>query len=83
MMDKRSLMQKIYELGFAMDDMALYLDTHPKDKRALNYYHELHEQYRMVWKEYNDNCAPLTDKTVMNPNYWDWNTNRMPWEGGC
>ena len=37
MMDKRSLMQKIYELGFAMDDMALYLDTHPKDKRALNY----------------------------------------------
>lgn len=82
-MDRQSLMQKIYELGFAMDDMALYLDTHPKDIRALNYYHELYEQYRIVWKEYNNNCAPLTDKTVMNTNYWDWNTSPMPWEGGC
>ena len=34
----RTLMQRIYEASFAVDDIVLYLDTHPDDMNALNYY---------------------------------------------
>jgi spore coat protein JB len=83
MTEQTNLIQKIYELGFAIDDITLYLDIHPNDMRALNYYHEIHENYKHFWKEYNENCAPLTDRTVTNKTNWNWNEERMPWEGGC
>jgi spore coat protein JB len=83
MIEQTNLIQRIYELGFAIDDITLYLDIHPNDMRALNYYHEIHENYKRFWKEYNENYAPLTDRTVTNKTSWNWNKERMPWEGGC
>ena len=37
-MDRQSLMQKIMELSFTLDDVALFLDTHPDDQAALEYF---------------------------------------------
>ena len=37
-MDRKVCLKKIYELGFAITETALYLDTHPEDKDALEYY---------------------------------------------
>ena len=34
----RKLMKRINDASFAMDDVILYLDTHPDDRNALNYY---------------------------------------------
>ena len=34
----RKLMKRIDDASFAMDDVILYLDTHPDDRNALNYY---------------------------------------------
>ena len=36
--DKELLMRQIMEAGFAMDDVALFLDTHPENQDALRYY---------------------------------------------
>ncbi|KIR03912.1 hypothetical protein P261_02727 [Lachnospiraceae bacterium TWA4] len=83
MMDQTNLMQKIYELGFAMDDMILYLDTHPEDNNALSYYHEVQKNYQKLWTEYNNQVRPLTNKTEVNTQIWNWNVGKMPWEGGC
>ena len=33
-----SLMNQIGEASFAMDDAALFLDTHPNDMAAMQYY---------------------------------------------
>ena len=33
--DKELLMRQIMEAGFAMDDVALFLDTHPENQDAL------------------------------------------------
>ena len=37
---KCTLMRRIMELGFYIDDIGLYLDTHPDDCRSLARYHE-------------------------------------------
>ena len=34
-MDSKELMKKIMEYGFAITDLGLYLDTHPKDTDSL------------------------------------------------
>ena len=38
MNESKDLMNVIYETGFVIDDVLLYLDTHPCDKKALEYY---------------------------------------------
>ena len=36
--DKEKMLRYVQELGFAIDDVVLYLDTHPTDEDALMYY---------------------------------------------
>ena len=36
--DKKKLLRYIQEVAFAIDDVVLYLDTHPYDEEALKYY---------------------------------------------
>ena len=40
---KKELLQFIDQVSFAIDDLLLFLDTHPKEKRALEYYTQLSE----------------------------------------
>ena len=42
--DKAQMLRYIQELGFAIDDVVLYLDTHPTDEDALRYY----EKYKKM-----------------------------------
>ncbi|MDD6570952.1 MAG: spore coat protein CotJB [Thermoflexaceae bacterium] len=79
--DRCDLMKSIYEIGFSLDDMILYLDTHPKDREALDYYHKLHKQYHELVRLYSRNYGPLFAKDVHNENYFSWVNRPMPWEG--
>ena len=38
---KKELLQSIDQVSFAIDDLLLFLDTHPGEKRALEYFSEL------------------------------------------
>ena len=79
--DRCDLMKSIYEIGFSLDDMILYLDTHPKDREALDYYHKLYKQYHELVRLYSRNYGPLFAKDVHNENYFSWVNRPMPWEG--
>ena len=37
-MTKNELLKMITEVSFVMDELRLYLDTHPDDQKALDYY---------------------------------------------
>ena len=52
-MNRDQLMDMINQASFAMDDVLLYLDTHPCDQAALNYYHSVanRSEERRVGKE--------------------------------
>ena len=44
-MNKDDLFNKIQSLGFVLYDTALFLDTHPENKLALDFYRENQEWY--------------------------------------
>ena len=55
---KKAQMKIVRETGFAMLDAALYLDTHPKDEKAMDYFNKYQTLYREACKEY-EACSGL------------------------
>lgn len=76
-----NLMKSIYEIGFSLDDTILYLDTHPSDREALDYYHKLRKEYDELIKMHAINYGPLFANDVHNDDYFCWVNRPMPWEG--
>ncbi len=81
--DQARMLRYIQELGFAIDDVVLYLDTHPKDEDALMYYEKYKKMYREASKEYAQYYGPLVNENVNTENGWAWVKGPWPWEGGC
>ncbi|MDO4295814.1 MAG: spore coat protein CotJB [bacterium] len=82
MNERELLMTRISETGFAVDDILLYLDTHPNDSSALQFYTEAVQQYRTAKAEYEAKYAPLSVDQVNVQNGWTWVQGPWPWEGG-
>ena len=80
--DKELLMRQSMEAGFAMDDVVLFLDTHPENQDALRYYKPVRDMRDQSMAAYERRFGPLryTDVTSMS---WNWVTEKWPWEGGC
>lgn len=78
---QEELLQFIYETGFAIDDIVLFLDTHPDDEKALAYYHKYKTLHSEAMKEYAKNYGPLLKTQVTSENCWTWNAGPWPWEG--
>ena len=77
---REELLKKIMECKFAVNDLALYLDTHPNDRRALQM-HNMHvEELKEKMKEYENRFGPLTIEAQMNR--WQWVEDKWPWERG-
>ena len=84
---RKELLQKINEVSFAVNDITLYLDTHPCDEKALAYYEEMSEMREKALKEYARLYGPLTIDTGNDSDLksWQWMEQPFPWEqeGGC
>ena len=74
------LLRNIDILSFFVVDMALYLDTHPDDAAAIEYYAEIKDKYVQFMKKYSDYYGPLSMEYMVNDNYWMWVATPMPWE---
>ena len=79
-MDKRRCMQNIYELGFVLTESILYLDTHPDDTEAIEYYSQMRDELLKHMDYYAKNFGPLNYFNIESQNYWTWVSTPMPWE---
>lgn len=80
MLDKKKCMVNIYQAQFALTEAVLFLDTHPCDAEALNYYNDVKEKYNKAMDYYAENYGPLLAANVTSENYWMWVATPMPWE---
>ncbi|QNM05095.1 spore coat protein CotJB [Qiania dongpingensis] len=77
------LMTQIYQYSFAVDDVLLYLDTHPDDQDALAYYQCMRDARETAVAAYECQFGPLTKDGVKDSaDYWTWVNGPWPWEGG-
>ena len=82
---RQDLLNWINIVSFAVDDVKLFLDTHPCDQNALAYFEEYKCLRNKALKEYAKYYGPLTIDTADTPaDCWKWVCEPWPWQmGGC
>ena len=83
---RKDMMNQINQVSFAVDDAKLFLDTHPCDIEALEFFQKYSEIRNRLLKEYAMYYGPLTIDTVVESctDRWNWINEPWPWqEGGC
>ena len=67
-------------LSFAIQELALYLDTHPNDEEALELYRTYQKMYHKGEMEYTEMCGPLTHSMPTDAKKYTWLNDPWPWE---
>lgn len=87
---EEQLLCQIYAVSFVLDDIRLYMDTHPKDKSGLELLKETVKTRKKLLKEFAAQFYPLTmdcmaDIYEQNPasECYCWEKGPLPWEGAC
>lgn len=80
MSGKRALEKEIARLSFSMDELRLFLDTHPKDTQALAAFVELKKKRRERIEQYHELYGPLDAYSGGGSEHWNWLQQPWPWE---
>ena len=77
---REEIIREIRYLEFGITELALYLDTHPEDQKALC----LHRKYCKQVKELKDKYQKVYGPLIINYpcNKWRWLEEPWPWERG-
>ena len=73
-------MSELQVLGFALHDLALYLDTHRDDKEALEVYRAYQKIYHDAMMQFNEQQTPINHSMPNNNERYDWLNAPWPWE---
>ena len=77
---RREMINRIRCLEFAINELALYLDTHPEESKALCLHRKYTKEVRELKDKYQKVYGPLTINFPCNK--WRWLEEPWPWEGG-
>ena len=83
---QKDLLQWINIVSFTLNDIQLFLDTHPSSQPAMEYFDSFHAERKAALKEYARLYGPLTVDTVNTSacDTWNWIHSPWPWQkGGC
>lgn len=79
-MTEREIMnKKLSAYQFMVQDLKLYLDTHPMDAETVKKLEEYTEKASKLKKEFEEKFGPLTS-SQNNSNRWKWIKAPWPWE---
>ncbi|MBQ8834547.1 MAG: spore coat protein CotJB [Oscillospiraceae bacterium] len=73
-------MTELQALGFAIQELALYLDTHREDREALELYRDYQKMYEKCRQEFRRNHGPLNHGAASESENYDWLDDPWPWE---
>ncbi len=79
MTERENLMKQIMEYCFAAHEWNLYLDTHPMDRMALEYFRNTSKKAKELKKQYAEKFGPITASDVKDETEWTWVTQPWPW----
>ena len=70
---------ELQTLGFVIQELALYLDTHRDDLDALELYRQYQKYYQKGKETYEKMCGPLSHHAITEGSY-QWLDDPWPWE---
>lgn len=71
---------ELQALNFAIQELALYLDTHREDREALELYRNYQQMYERCREEFKKNHGPLNHMGASDSETYDWLDDPWPWE---
>jgi len=78
--------QMLFDIGiidFVLVDLMEYLDTHPFDQAAMDYFNHYAKIKNQMVKEFSQKYYPLTKDLAESNKEWRWGSAPLPWEGAC
>lgn len=78
--EQEKLLNKLQVCDFVLTEAALYLDTHPNNSMALDYYNRHNKMREDILKEYVEKYGPISKGENQSKNNWEWISNPWPWE---
>ena len=80
-MTKETLLQELYGTGLIVNDLRLFLDTHPEDHAAMMDYRKFCTEYAKLSKTYERDFGPLTSMdTEEGFSEFSWTRGPWPWK---
>mgnify|MGYP002412878337 CR=1 FL=1 len=74
------LLKRVQVCDFALVDAALYLDTHPEDKMALDFFKKYAELRKAAADAYVSKFGPLVWSDYNGGDRWNWVDGPWPWQ---
>ncbi|MDL2274251.1 spore coat protein CotJB [Oscillospiraceae bacterium OttesenSCG-928-G22] len=73
-------LEEVMALGFAVHELALYLDSHPNDMEAFALFREYQKSYDKKRSAYEKKHGPLTYGAAAEDSRYTWVDSPWPWE---
>ena len=66
-----------------LTELTLYLDTHPDDRNAMEYFNHYNRMRGQMEREFSQKYYPLNLSLADCSKEWRWGEAPLPWEGAC
>ncbi len=73
-------LHELQAMAFAVQELALYLDTHRCDEDALELYRSYQKMYHRCCEEYRKHHGPLNHMQIAEGECYEWLDDPWPWE---
>ena len=81
MSNEEKMLFDIGTIDFVIVDLAEYLDTHPYDRGAMEYFNYYCRMKNQMCREFSLKYYPLTKDMAESSKEWRWGAAKLPWEG--
>ena len=78
--EKMEALQAVNETGFVLQELVLYLDTHPGCSAGLARYQQAKQAYQQAVETYVAQFGPLNIDQANACGCWQWVEAPWPWE---
>lgn len=78
--DKMTAMDELQALGFCVNELALYLDTHPDDEEAVAIFNTYAELYDAAVNQFQKNGKDFTQLMSGQSGKYTWLSDPWPWD---
>ena len=78
--DRKKLLKEIMEYDFSLQELILFLDTHPNDCKALDMYHDVQAKCKQAKQTYQQYFGALCSSDGTDKDKWTWIQGPWPWE---
>lgn len=80
--NRNAAYEEINRISFVIDELRLYLDTHPRCTEALVMIREYIRKRHDLLKEFTEKYGSIEGYAICDRDEWLWNAGYMPWENG-